>query len=360
MDDTLSFALVFIIGIACLAAMVFASFGGDIDVLVPGGADGSLLASASAAVQSDDVSKTVGQFLISFDYFKNVHTTVLDPRQEIRVLDVEIHSDSNRMYAATDRGLFLSRDGGLTWNRFVTSANEITDAASMFSLISLSSNGDEYLVSVFSGGVGTVYRTRDSFFSLEKIIDFDGEVPYDMRLAGSELYLAMSSGQLIAWDLSKNHTRVVNAFRSPIVRIYAPSDGKVYLLLKSGTLLKGNSLASDFKQVRVSVLGFLPFWKGAKVLRLAWDKSGTLYAHAAAGVWKSTNSGISFALLKNIPMQKKQIDALAVDGTIIHVVSGTRMFSSYDGARHWKVTDLPNKFKVSNIYFTGDRIVLSM
>ncbi len=348
MNDEIQFTLLAIVGV--IMALIGVSF------IVPGGA-GSLTASAFASVNFS-LFDAQGKFLISFDNFENIHTVVLDENHKVSLFDIERGSDENMFWIGSDSGLFVSRDGGLTWNQFATSDNEITSASSVFALLSVASNGKEFLISVFENGVGTVYFTRDGFFSLEKVVNFADEVPYDLYLAQDRLYLAMSTGQLIRYNLSQDHARVVNTFKSPIVDISVASDGYVYLRFGSGALARGTSLLDEFELIRAPRRGFLSLFGGAPVRIFDWDKYGNVYILSGNAVYVSSDSGKTFVSFSSIPLTREKIDALSVHGSVIRVISGRRMYTSYDLGSNWHIQDLPNTFPINHIYMIGERVIL--
>jgi hypothetical protein len=319
---------------------------------------GSLFASAFAAVDPS-LFNAQGELLVSFDNFENVHTVMVDQQAPLTVLSFHQGSDANIFWMGTDRGLWLSRDGGLTWNRFITSNNQITASASVFSVLPVDTQGKEYYISVYQNGVGTVYYTQDEMFSLEKVVTFEQEVPYDMYLVQDRLYFAMSTGQLMRYNTTRDDARVVNAFSSPVTDIMVPGDGYVYLSLASGTLLRSDSLVGEFSRVRVPSrgLGGL-FGASGRVASVAWATNGTMYVLSGDAVYMSTDHGAHVTLFKSIPLTKERIDALSVHGTTIHVVSNQRLFTSVNGGNDWSIRDLPNRFKVSHMYFVGGRIIL--
>ena len=139
MEDTLYFIGLVIIG-GILIVFGFSFLGGNIsgDFLSQG--PSGLFASAFAAVETD-WSSSVGQFLITFDDFKNSHQEILDPSAKLKVFDVSGQLKKNIMWVATDHGLFLSRDGGLTWNNFTSSNNEINSGSLVFKILPASGNG---------------------------------------------------------------------------------------------------------------------------------------------------------------------------------------------------------------------------
>jgi len=354
MDDKIYFiGLIIIGGIGVLIGL---------SVLGGGFSNGSLVASpidlftsAFAAVETD-WSSSVGQFLITFDDFKNSHQEILSPNNPVKVFDVDSQSKDNVIWIGTDHGLFLSRDGGLTWDQFISSNNEITGQSMVFKVLSASNNEEDFFVSVFSGGKGAVYKTQDFFFHLEKIMDFDGEAAYDVYHYGDYLYFAMSTGQLIQFNLISSEAKVVNVLSSPVLKIFHPGNGSYYLLLKNGTLVEGLSLDSKFEKVNLPG-GWL--FSSTPIKNVVFD-DGIIYILTKDGVQASYNGGQSFNLLKHIPILKKQIDALGVNNGVLYVVSEKNLYISRDGGDNWKIIGLGNEFRAGQFYFSGGRIFLSM
>lgn len=356
MDDLLIFILVL-----CAAAVVIffgASYLGiSIDNPLADMFDGSgLFASALAAVETD-WSSSVGQFLISFDHFKNIHQVIVDDSAPLKVFDVDGNLRENQLYASTDRGLFLSRDGGLTWNRFTSSNNEINSSSMVFKVLPASGNGEDYFISVFDGTKGYVYRTWDYFFHLDPLISFDNEAAYDMYRSGNSLYIAVSNGQLIHYHLATKESRVVNVLSSPIIAIKQSPTGIFFLLLKSGSVMYGTHLEKPFKKLAAPGGGFL---FAPKVSAIHIDSDGTIYSLNAQGIWVSYNNGSSYALLKHIPIQKTRIDAFGVSRGVLYAVSGTKMYRSTDGGTNWTITELNNSMRINHFFFIGGRAILSM
>lgn len=362
MGEKLSYILLFIVAIGGLFLFLSGGIGA---VALSGGSGNSLFASAFAMVETN-FAPTVkqGEFLISFDNFKNIYTTILDKSQATKVFDVDGASPQTTFYVATDHGLFLSNDGALTFNRFVTSNNEINANSIVYRVLPFSNTGKDFFVSVYNNGVGTVYSTNDYFFHLTKVVDFQGEAAYDMAVSGNTLYIALSNGQLIHYNRATQEMRVVEAFSSPAVKIQQGPDGTFYFLLKSGDVKTAPSLDGPFESLHTPSDGsflsfFLPFWS-SPVSRVDFDAAGRLYVLNSRGVWKSADKGAHWELLATIPIQTKNIDTVAVHNGIVYVVSGTRMYISRDFGRNWKIQDLQNQFKISNIFFVRDRIIMGM
>lgn len=314
------------------------------------------LASAFAAVETDWATSKVGQFLISFDDLKVVHRQILDPAFNVKIFDVDGFTPQNLMYISTDRGLFLSRDGGLTWNRFISSNNELNSSTNVFKVIPGSANGEDYFISTYFNGKGVVWRTYDYFFHLEPLIDFEEEAVYDIYKQGNFLYLAVSNGQIIKFNLTNKESSVVNVFKSPVLRIKKTSYG-FYLLFKSGNIGKGDNLESKFEKIEIPGGGW---FSSPKVTNFQFNQNGNMYILDSEGVYVSYNGGEKFTLLKHIPIQTKEIDSIGINKGKIYVTSKHKIYISSDGGVNWKIEELPNEFGINSLYFVDGRMILSM
>ena len=206
--------------------------------------------------------------------------------------------------------------------------------------------------------MGSVYLTNDEFFNLKRLIYFENEVPYSIFKSGDILYLGMSNGQLIRYDMNKDYSRVVNVFTDPITNIdYVPNNG-VFVRLSSGAILKSPSLLGDFSKIRVPSSGFLSIFRSGKVADFDWDASGNIYILSNNRVFKSADGGDSFKLYKTVPLTKEKINAMSVNSGIIRIISENRMFTSFDGGLNWHIKDIPGIALVSHMYFTDGRVFL--
>jgi len=371
MDSPIIYIMLFIIALGGIAVGIASVSGATLPSFSMPSLDGGLFASAYAAVETTFGSKVnQGSFLISFDNFSNIFSTTLDNKTSVSVFDVDgffpVDGTAQRIYMSTDRGLFLSNDGGLTFNRFTTSNNEIAADSIVYKVLPASSNGEDYFIAVYTNGKGTLYRTYDYFFHLEKLIDFDKESVYDMSFTGNSLYFSLSTGQLIHYTLSNNEMRVVTTFSSPIVRIMKAPSGVFYLLSKSGTVYYASTLEGNqgkFKTLKGPSSGFLSFFfpfLSSSVKSLDFDGAGALYALNAKGIWRTQDNGSHWKLLSTLPVPKKKISAMGVHNGIVYAASENRAYVSKDFGTNWKVYDLSNPSLISNFFFVNQRIIMGM
>lgn len=313
-----------------------------------------LLASA-ASVLNGAQSHETGKFLISFDNLKNIHTAVLRKDGAVKVYDVDIHSATSpaTIYIATNQGLYASYDTGLTWHTVVSLKGELNPNSVVLRVLPVGDHA--FIFSVFQNGRGYVYYTPDAFFTIEEWVHFDGEGAYDMTLYGNTLYIGMSNGQLIAYDVNEKTFDVVHTFSSPIERFYGTQSGLAYIYLKSGSLLRVKG--SQYVAVSPSK-GW--FWSSA-IAQVAFDDQGTLYVLTSNGVYKSVDGGSTFSLLSNMPLLTKRIDAIGATGNAVYILSAGRLYVSTDKGAKWKLQDnVPANFAVARMYFMGEgRVILS-
>lgn len=318
-----------------------------------------LLASVSAAIGSDS-SNISGDFLVSFDDFKNVHKTTLDAHTPVKVFGIvspQKNTDPDIFYAFTDRGLFFSRNGALSWGRLVASGNEWHAASPVFSVLPLGQDEKNFFISVFSGNRGAVYRTRDAFFTLEKLIDFENEAAYDLHLSGNYLYLALSSGQLISLKLDAKTTRAVRTFSSPIIKIEKSVTGHLFLSLKSGEVLVGDGIEGEWRELKAPGNNF--FFGSPTIISHKTDSEGILYVLTKGGLFQSYDSGKSFSPIKTIPLQEKAIDTFGLKGSQIYAIAKNRMFFSDDLGRTWRLQDLYPGFRAGTVSFFNQRAIIA-
>ena len=76
-------------------------------------------------------------------------------------------SNQDIIYAASNAGLFVSKDGGFSWYPF-SDLEKNLDGAAVYSVKSVK-NPNKIFISAFKNNQGFVYETEDRLFNLKKI-----------------------------------------------------------------------------------------------------------------------------------------------------------------------------------------------
>ena len=348
MDDTMKFTL----GIIVAAAIVFIGLFG-IQGVGAFSSGGGLLASVSHSLYAGPTQ----DIFMTFNEFGDTHPIPLSSDEKgVSVLSTHTSSENpQHLYVGTDKGLFFSYDGGLSWHRFVTSDNEISHVSQVYAFYELSDGS--LLVSVFGNGVGKVYRTGDYFFSLDPIISFEGETAYSLFESGSYIYMGLSNGQVLEYRLSDEVMRVVRTFDAPIVSIERTPYGDISLLSKGGDVYIAPSPSLETGRKVKATGGFLNLFS-SKVQALEWTREGVLYILDGSGIRVSYDRGKSFDLLGGIP-SGSPIDTFSVQGDTLYVMSGGHIYKSTDGAVYWKQIDsFTRVYDISRMHFFSSRQVM--
>ncbi len=267
--------------------------------------------------------------------------------KKIDIWDIEVSpEDSNLIFAASNSGLFISRDAGLNWYNFSDVEHKINSNGAIYKILfnNLKGNSSEKFLSVFRNDKGIIYESRDNFFSLEKIFEIDKEAIYDFETDGNDLYLGLSDGRLLILSLANNEIRVLNTFDSAISGLeIIPKKELIYLTLKSGGFFLSRDMGQSFVR-----LEFLDDYRGADKVNDFWvggSDASLVYAATDYGLIRSFNAGNTWQVFKSLPSEEKKTSALAVkeDSGEIFVSSNGKIYQSQDFGSNWRTVE--NGFK---------------
>lgn len=355
MNDSGKFIFMLVIAIVGIG-IGLSFFGGSFSGALAGGSQ-DLLASVSLVASRP---QDAGKFLVSFDNLTNIYPVrVGSLKDTVTVLDVDVLSYTNpdTIYVSTNKGVYLSTNAGLTFNPVEFPNGEVSADSWVFKLIEGPARGS-YFISVYRNGRGYVYATQDSFVHVTPLADFKNEAAYDLLYTDGYVYMGMSNGQLLRYDTGHQTLSVVTVFAAPVYRFYQASDGYLYTQLKSGDVFRSAGPQGPFYSLRLPG-GFFFFGSG-KVQTFSYDRAGNVYILTSQGLFVSKDSGYSFSFIRDIPLLTEKIDSFGVEGHTIYLVSGKRLYTSADGGKEWKISDLPNDFGIREMFFLGNgRVVLS-
>lgn len=295
-----------------------------------------------------------------FDGRGNFQKASIHFDKSINIFDIKVSPDDPQLiFAGSDRGLFISRDGGLNWYGFSDVEHKIDSDTEVYKILFGPKSLNQAFISTFRNNKGIVYKSRNNFFSLEKIFEINGEAAYDFDVINSNLYLGLSDGRLLVYSLEKNDFRVLKTFTSAITNLRADSNGLIYLTLKKGGFWKSGELGQSFGQIE-----FLENYRGADKIQnfaIAASDNSLIYAATDYGLIRSLDSGNAWQVFKSIPTEEQKISALAFRNSPeeIYAASNGKIYESRDHGLNWRILELGfNNKEISIINLNSDRIIV--
>jgi len=268
--------------------------------------------SAYFGFQALDQTKLSPIVFVSEDNGKTFDKTYWSGNSAPTVYDFEIDGrNSSLVYAATDRGLFMSRDRGAHWYPYSDLEGQLNQAL-VYQIKKAANQPNQFFVSIFKNGQGGIYQTDDRFFTLRKIFDTKEAVAYKMVSSGSNLYFGLSDGRVISYFLNDSGFRLLTAVGSPITDVVVNGD-RIYVATRAKEIWTGSTFGGDFISLReaqpsqsaytASLLGINLTSVVAKnpIKTILPDGDGGIYLAAADKLYRSNNQGRDWQLVLDIP-----------------------------------------------------------
>ena len=284
--------------------------------------------SAYFGFQSFDQTKLSPVVFISDDDGKTFDQTYWSGSSAPTVYDFEIESrNPSFTYAATDQGLFMSRDQGTHWYRYSDLEGQLTQAL-VYQIEKAADQPGRFFISFFKNGQGGIYQTDDRFFTLRKIFDTKEAVAYKMTSSGSNLYFGLSDGRVISYSLNDSGFRLLAAVGSPISDVVLNGD-RIYVATRAKEIWTGSTSGGDFVSLReeqpsqsaytASLLGANLMTVVAKnpIKAILPDGKGGIYLAAADKLYRSINRGKNWQLILDVPGRRVYSINLGSNGRII-------------------------------------------
>lgn len=278
--------------------------------------------------QSLDQSRPSAVVLISENYGKVFNKTYWPSKFSSTVYDFEIdHRDSSFIYAATDQGLFISRDGGNHWYGYSDLEGQLA-GATVYQIEKAANNPGRLFVSLFKNGQGEIYETQDRFFTLKKVFDVKDEAVYKLISSAAKLYLGLSDGRLISYSLENSGFSLLAAVGSAITDITLDGS-KIYVATKAKEIWEGSASGQGFfvRQERpLSQSAYTASLLSANLKTVVAkepikfivpDSQGQIYLAASDKLYRSSNQGKNWQLLLDVPGRQVNSLSLATNGKII-------------------------------------------
>ena len=284
--------------------------------------------SAYFGFESFDQTKLSPVVFVSDDNGKTFDKTYWSGNSAPTVYGFEIDGrNSSLVYAATDQGLFMSRDQGAHWYPYSDLEGQLNQAL-VYQIKKAAGQSNQFFVSMFKNGQGGIYQTDDRFFTLRKIFDTKEAAAYKLISLADKLYLGLSDGRLISYSLNDSGFKLIAAVGSPITDITI-KNSQIYLATRAKEIWTGNISGGDFKSLKeeqpsqsahtASLLGANLSTIVAKkpIKTILPDNQGGIYLAAADKLYRSVNQGKNWQLILDAPGRQVSSLNLEISGRII-------------------------------------------
>jgi len=261
---------------------------------------------------------------------------------DIDIFDIEFSPDNEVGYSATDKGVYVSNDGGKTWYQWVDLEKKLQPPITVYKIIVDRQNPDTLYLSTFKDSRASIYSSNDKLYTVNKIYDSsDKIIANDIELRGNTLYLGMSNGEVLLYDINDRTYRGLGTLQDSITDLVVKNNGVIYAATKKkGTYARFNAsngwqYLTDQKLMKTS--GAKKIYGFGSQDRIA----STLYAASAYGLLKTDNYGKSWTLLNTVLPQNSEIAHVLVtdSGTIYAAKKGT-LYKSQDDGTSWSIQSL--------------------
>jgi WD40 repeat protein len=321
--------------------------------------NGNFLASLVSSIKNQFIgNKEVKGIISVFDGagdFKEstIHSVV----NGLNIYDIKISPNNRKLvFAGSNRGLLISRDGGLNWQSFQDKENKINSSAEIHKIIFVSS-GRGFL-SVFQNGKGIIYQSEDNLSSLIKILEFDDTIINDFDADGKNIYVGLSDGRLIIYSLENQSFRILMNFGSAINNLKS-ENGLIYLSLEDGGFFVGNKDGKDFERMK-----FLDDYRGAAQINDfvidAEDNSLTLYVATDYGLIRSKDAGENWQVFKSLPTENRKVLNVSIGENGIFAVDYDKIYKSKDAGLNWQILypEIEKGRKISAMAIGNGKIIV--
>ena len=258
-------------------------------------------------------------------------------------------TSTERIFAATDKGLLESDDSAESWKQL------LSKVVAYDFMINPRDNKNIFVAGIF-GDHGKIIRTRDGGTTWEEVYnEASSNNPVETITANpnnpAEIYAALFSGTLIKSIDGGTNWFVLNDLGGPAIRLRYRNG--IYALVSNKGLSKSSDGGLHFNSLTNSLTGsgsassIIPTYiDGFFKLGLDDQTNGVIYLTTSAGLYKTTNDGQSWLLIK-LPVDPDSSDkpraiASTHGGMIAYTSVGSTFFKTLDGGKSWQTQGFPS------------------
>ena len=256
-------------------------------------------------------------------------------------------TNSNLFYAATNRGIFFSQDNGKNWYPFSDFDKKIDQNTKIYKIVK-KPNSEEMFVSAYKNNKGIIYQSSNGFFTLNKLIEFNYDIPCELEIFRNNLYVGFNSGKILVYSFENKNIKQIAKLPGPISNLKNANDYILFALSSSKIFTSSNGIdfiknteLSDVKDISVTQDGL------------------TVYLITKHSFLKSEDFGENYISITSLPIEPSKIDKVAaLSRNHLYVFGNQQLFESFNGGESWK--SYPSKIQrtVSAIEITDDKILV--
>lgn len=269
------------------------------------------------------------------------------------------------LYAGTsNKGLFVSRDGGNDWEEML---GKIT--VQDFAIHPQDSN-IIYVAGIFNDN-GKVFGTKDGGKSWTEVFS-SAESGNSVRAIAvnpgnpESILIGLNNGPLIRSDDGGNAWKLVNNYNDRINQIVWNSDS-VYIVARTTGVFKSNDGGATFKGVTNNLSSVFGNGEGSIIsdpvslfhrLSASGTNPNVLYLTTDLGLRRSTDGGANWSQV-SLPLRQQgaTLFAVAVSPTasnVVYVSSGAYIYKTLDSGASWLTSDSKTNNPINTIVVNPD------
>jgi len=289
------------------------------------------------------------QGIIGYAYkTEEVKTSILHFEKSVDIHQITKSSTNpNLFYAATNRGVFFSQDSGKNWYPF-SDLNKKIDQNTKIHKIVKKPSSEEMFVSAYKNNKGIIYQSNNGLFTLNKLLEFNRDIAYDLEIFKGDLYLGFTSGKILVYSLSDKNIKQVAKLSGPISNLKNVNDYVLFALSSSKIFVSFNG--ADFTQKS----------DPSNVKDIFVSQDGlAIYLITKNSFLKSLDFGSNYVSVTSLPIEPQKIEKAAASSiNHLYVFGNQQFFESFDGGQSWKSYASKIRRTVSTIEITSDKILV--
>ncbi len=266
------------------------------------------------------------QYSIAYPYVYR-SLTMIDPQSASLVSSMFVNGDT--IYAATEHGLFISRDGGVT-STVYTSANGLGDNT----VLSVCVQGN----TIYAGTVGGLSISTDGGVSFNNYTTTNGlgdNTVQGVYVQGSNVYAATSGGLSISVDGGSTYTNygMAAGVGLPVHQVFA-ANGDIYAATSAGLAVSVNG-GTSFTNYTTT------YGLPNNEVSAIYTQGNTFYAGTISGLAiapSNLQSYFQYIGPWDINFSNLEIYCVYASGNSIYAGTSAGLAISTDGGAHFPVT----------------------